>query len=110
VTTDLIKYAFVLGAPKVLVSGCHPGDCHYLDNNLFTRDRILRLKDKLKSRGINPDRLMLEWVSASEGHRFVEAIRKMEELRVEEDEIEMSKMIFSQPEKKSQRGKAKGEA
>jgi len=110
VTTDLIKYAFVLGAPKVLVSGCHPGDCHYLDNNLFTRDRVVRLKEKLKSRGINPDRLMLEWVSASEGHRFVEAIRRMEELTVEEDEIEMSKMIFSQPKKRTQRRKAKGEA
>jgi heterodisulfide reductase subunit A len=110
VTTDLIKYAFLLGAPKVLVSGCHPGDCHYLDNNLFTRDRVLRLKDQLKSRGINPDRLMLEWVSASEGHRFVDAIRRMEELTVEEDEIEMSKMIFSQPKKKTRRKKAGAEA
>jgi len=52
---------------------------------------------------------MLEWVSAAEGHRFVEAIRRMEKLIVEEDEIEMSKMIFSQPKKKTQRRKAKAE-
>lgn len=108
VTPDVIKYAFLLGAPKVIVSGCHPGDCHYLDNNLFTRDRITKFKEKLESRGINPDRLMLKWVSAAEGQRFVEAIAEMEKVRVDEDEIEMSKMIFSQPEKKkSSRKKGK---
>jgi heterodisulfide reductase subunit A len=100
VTADLIKYAFVLGAPKVIVSGCHPGDCHYLDSNMFTRDRVTKLKEQLSGKGINPERLMLEWVSAAEGHRFVEAVRKMEQVRVDEDEIEMSKMIFSQPKKK----------
>jgi heterodisulfide reductase subunit A len=109
VTADLIKYAFVLGAPKVVVSGCHPGDCHYLENNLFTRDRVAKFKERLKTRGINPDRLMLQWVSAAEGRRFVEAIRGMEQLKVDEDEIEMSKMIFSQPEKKTERGKGKSE-
>jgi len=97
VKVDLIKYAFALRAPKVIVSGCHPGDCHYLDNNMFTKSRVMKLKEQLSSKGINPDRLMLEWVSASEGRRFVEAIRKMEQLEVDEDEIEMSKMIFSQP-------------
>jgi heterodisulfide reductase subunit A len=99
VRADLIKYAFALGAAKVIVSGCHPGDCHYLDNNMFTKSRVMKLKERLSSKGINPDRLMLEWVSASEGQRFVETIRKMEELEVDEDEIEMSKMIFSRPEK-----------
>jgi coenzyme F420-reducing hydrogenase delta subunit len=97
---DLIEYAFALGAPKVIVSGCHPGDCHYLDNNMFTKGRVMRLRDKLSSKGINPERLMLEWISASEGQRFVDAIQRMEQLRVDEDEVEMSKMIFSQPKKK----------
>lgn len=100
VKVDLIEYAFALGAPKVIVSGCHPGDCHYLDNNMFTKGRVMRLRDKLSSKGINPERLMLEWISASEGQRFVDAIQRMEQLRVDEDEIEMSKMIFSQPKKK----------
>jgi heterodisulfide reductase subunit A len=67
VTVDLITYAFALGAPKVIVSGCHPGDCHYLDNNMFTEKRVLKFKEELASKGINPDRLMLEWVSAAEG-------------------------------------------
>jgi heterodisulfide reductase subunit A len=103
VTVDLIKYSFALGAPKVIVSGCHPGDCHYLDNNMFTKKRVMKLKERLGNKGINPERLMLEWVSASEGQRFVEAVQKMEQLRVDEDEIEMTKMIFSEPDKKRSR-------
>ena len=103
VTVDLIRYAFALGAPKVIVSGCHPGDCHYLDNNMFTKKRVLKLKEGLISKGINPDRLMLEWVSASEGQRFVEVVQKMEQLRVDEDEIEMTKMIFSENSKRKSR-------
>lgn len=103
VTADLIKYTFALGAPKVIVSGCHPGDCHYLDNNMFTKKRVMKLKEGLVSKGINPERLMLEWVSASEGQRFVEAVQKMEQLRVDEDEIEMTKMIFSEPGKRKSR-------
>lgn len=103
VTADLIKYSFALGAPKVIVSGCHPGDCHYLDNNMFTKKRVMKLKERLGNKGINPERLMLEWVSASEGQRFVEAVQKMEQLRVDEDEIEMTKMIFSEPDKKRSR-------
>ena len=103
VTVDLIKYAFALGAPKVVVSGCHPGDCHYLDNNMFTKKRVMKLKEGLMSKGINPERLMLEWVSASEGQRFVEVVQKMEQLRVDEDEIEMTKMIFSETSKRKSR-------
>jgi len=109
VSANVVKYAFALGAPKVIVSGCHPGDCHYLENNLFTKTRIEKLKDQLESKGINPERLMLEWVSASEGQRFVEAIRKMEKLEVDEAEIELSKMIFREPEEKSARRETGGE-
>ncbi len=100
VSPDLIRYAFALGAPKVIVSGCHPGDCHYLDNNMFTKKRVMKVKEELGSRGINPERLMLEWISASEGQRFVKAVRKAEQLEVDEAEVELSKMIFNQPKKK----------
>ena len=63
------------------------------------------MKEGLVSKGINPERLMLEWVSASEGQRFVEAVQKMEQLRVDKDDIEMTKMIFSEPGKrKSKKG------
>jgi heterodisulfide reductase subunit A2 len=99
VSLEVVKYAFALGAPKVIVSGCHPGDCHYLENNLFTEKRIMKLKETLKDKGVNPDRLMLEWVSASEGQRFAEVIHKMEALAVDEADIELGKMIFGQPKK-----------
>jgi coenzyme F420-reducing hydrogenase delta subunit len=90
-----------------VVMGCHPGDCHYLDNNMFTKKRVMRLKEGLMSKGINPERLMLEWVSASEGQRFVEVVQNVEQLRVDEDEIEMTKMIFSEPNKKKSRKRVK---
>jgi heterodisulfide reductase subunit A len=108
VTVDLITYAFALGAPKAIVSGCHPGDCHYLDNNMFTEKRVVKFKEDLASKGINPERLMLEWVSAAEGQRFVAAVEKMEQLSVEEDEIEMTKMIFSEPKKKKRKSRKRG--
>jgi heterodisulfide reductase subunit A len=104
VSVDAVKYAFALGAPKVVVSGCHPGDCHYLENNLFTEKRITKLKKSLKDKGINPDRLALEWVSASEGQRFAEVIHKMETLEVDEADVELGKMIFGQPKKKKKSG------
>jgi len=66
---------------------------------MFTKTRVMKLKEQLSGKGINPERLVLEWVSASEGQRFVDTIRKMEQLEVDEDEIELSKMIFSRPEK-----------
>jgi len=109
VSTDLITYAFALGAPKVIVSGCHPGDCHYLESNLFTEKRVTKLQEKLERKGLNPERLMLRWVSASEGRRFAEMVREMEALEVDESEIEMSKMIFTETKKKKTRKKKPAE-
>ena len=63
------------GADGVIVTGCHIGDCHYLTGNEFTRDRFAKLFDIIiKQIGIHPDRVRLEWVSASEGKRFSEVI------------------------------------
>jgi len=67
---------------------------------MFTKKRVTRLKEKLERKGLNPDRLMLEWVSAAEGQKCAEMIHRMEELEVDESEVEMSKMIFSQTKKK----------
>jgi coenzyme F420-reducing hydrogenase delta subunit len=67
---------------------------------------VVKLKEKLAGKGINPDRLMLEWVSAAEGQRFVSAVQKMDQLDVAEEEIELSKMIFSEPRKKKVKKKA----
>nr|MDO8133829.1 hydrogenase iron-sulfur subunit [Candidatus Njordarchaeum guaymaensis] len=74
--------AFKSGADGVLVAGCHPGDCHYLGGNYKAERRVVLLKRLLDQFGIDPERLKLEWVSASEGDRFATVIKEMtEEIR-----------------------------
>jgi len=69
--------AFQLGADGVIVMGCHPGDCHYQEGNFKTARRIPFLKGLLQGFGIDPRRLRLEWVSASEGDRFARVVNEM---------------------------------
>jgi len=64
--------ALSIGADGVLVLGCHPGDCHYIEGNYKTMRRIPLLKKMLKQLGIDEERVRLEWVSASEGAKFAE--------------------------------------
>lgn len=65
----LIK-ALQNGADGVLVSGCHPGDCHYISGNLVARRKFALTKKFLEYVGIEPERVQFSWVSASEGGRF----------------------------------------
>lgn len=69
--------AFQSGADGVLVCGCHPGDCHYVEGNYSAQRRISLLKKMLGQLGIEEERLRLEWVSASEGERFAEIVNDM---------------------------------
>jgi F420-non-reducing hydrogenase iron-sulfur subunit len=64
-----------LGADGVLVSGCHPGDCHYVNGNYKTERRVLLLKKLMQQAGFEPERLRLEWISASEGSKLAEVIK-----------------------------------
>ncbi len=75
--------AFKDGADGVLVAGCHPpSDCHYISGNFKALRRITLLRKALKEFGIEPERLRLEWISASEGDKFAEVVRDMvEEIR-----------------------------
>lgn len=74
--------AFKNGADGVLVAGCHPGDCHYLTGNYKALRRVLLVKKVLEGFGLKPERLRLEWVSASEGDRFASIVKDMtEEIR-----------------------------
>lgn len=73
---------FLKGAPVILVSGCHIGDCHYIDANHWTVKRIEKIHKKMEKLGIRKDRLQLEWVSAAEGIIFAEVIRNLEDLRL----------------------------
>jgi len=76
-----IWYAFELGAPIVLLSGCHIGDCHYISANHWTMRRADRLWNRMEKLGIRPERLQLEWISAAEGPRFAQIMRDLEEMR-----------------------------
>ncbi|MCR6668923.1 MAG: hydrogenase iron-sulfur subunit [archaeon YNP-WB-040] len=65
-----ILYAFQHGADGVLIIGCHPGDCHYINGNYRAKMKVEFLKKFLQEMGINPDRLHIDWASAGEGDRF----------------------------------------
>jgi len=65
------------GMDGVLVSGCHPGDCHYISGNLVARRKFALLKSYLDYLGIEPGRVQFSWVSASEGSRFAALIEKV---------------------------------
>ena len=63
------------GADGVLVSGCHPGECHYISGNLVARRKFATLKSFLNYIGMEGDRTIFTWVSASEGDRFAKVIQ-----------------------------------
>ena len=67
------------GADGVLVSGCHPGDCHYLSGNLVARRKFALVKSLLEYVGIEPERVQFSWVSASEGGRFAAIVAQVTE-------------------------------
>jgi len=69
--------ALTEGVDGVLVSGCHPGDCHYLRGNYHARRRFTMLKRLLETAGIEKDRVHFTWVSASEGIRFSQVIEEV---------------------------------
>lgn len=74
-----ILLALRQGADGVLVSGCHPGDCHYISGNLVARRKFNMLKNFLEHVGIPPERVQFSWVSAAEGARFAGLVDKVVE-------------------------------
>ena len=84
VDPTFIFKAFALGADGVLISGCHPGQCHYEKGNLSARRRVTALKPFLDIVGIGQDRLRLEWIASGEAPKlanvvadFTETIRQL---------------------------------
>ncbi len=70
------------GADGVLIAGCHPGDCHYQSGNYRACRRVTTLQELIAAVGLEPERLRLKWVGASEGDLFAKTIREMvDELR-----------------------------
>jgi F420-non-reducing hydrogenase iron-sulfur subunit len=71
--------AFALGADGVMIAGCHPGECHYIEQNYKTMRRYEMLRHTLGVMGIEPERLRLQWASAAEGAQLAAAINDMVE-------------------------------
>lgn len=91
VDPQFVLGAFERGADGVLIGGCHPGDCHYIEGNYKTLRRHRMLRRVLREMGIEDARCRLEWISASEGDKvkwvmndMVEKIRALGPLRLQE--------------------------
>ena len=79
VDTLYILKALLEGVDGVLIGGCHPGDCHYTDGNFKARRRITVLKSILRQIGLEDERVVLRWISASEGKRFADTVTEIVE-------------------------------
>jgi coenzyme F420-reducing hydrogenase delta subunit len=80
--TGMVDPQFVLkalleGVDGVLISGCHPGDCHYINGNFKARRRVKLLREMLAHFGIEPERLRLTWIGASDGIQFAEVMQRL---------------------------------
>jgi coenzyme F420-reducing hydrogenase delta subunit len=82
VDPSYVMKAFQQGADAVLLAGCHPGDCHYISGNIKAMRRAGLLKKLLIELGVEAPRFRLEWIAASEPHRYVGVVNEMiEEVR-----------------------------
>jgi heterodisulfide reductase subunit A len=96
VSPKFIERAFARGAAAVLVAGCHPGDCHYINANYQTQKRVERFWKRMEQLGLSKERLQLLWATAAEGERIASKIREMYHMveKVSLEEIERSKKVF----------------
>lgn len=79
VDPQFVLKALLDGADGVLIAGCHPGECHYVEGNIKTLRRHKLLQRMLDQWGIEPERVQLVWASASEGNVLAEAVDRMTE-------------------------------
>jgi F420-non-reducing hydrogenase iron-sulfur subunit len=79
VDTVYVLRALLEGADGVLIGGCHPGDCHYVDGNFKARRKMVLLKSILETLGMEEDRIWVRWISASEGQKFADTVKEISE-------------------------------
>lgn len=77
VNPQFILKALQEGADGVLVSGCHPGDCHYLEGNYYAHRKFAAMRDLLEYVGLEKGRVRFSWVSAAEGGKFAEVVKEV---------------------------------
>jgi F420-non-reducing hydrogenase iron-sulfur subunit len=99
ISPHLVLDIFRAGADGILLGGCHLNDCHYISGNFYTEKRVRLMKKLLEDSGVEPQRLRLEWVSASEGEKFskvvtefTEQVRKLGASKVRKDDVLASKV------------------
>ena len=98
VSQKFIRRAFADGAAVVLVSGCHIGDCHYINANHQTKKRVEKMWGELERKGIKKERLQLDWFTAAEGQKFADKINELREIvgKVTPEEIKKSIAAFKE--------------
>lgn len=79
VDPTIVLEAFIRGLDGIMLLGCHLGDCHYMTGNYYTERRVKTTKKVLKNAGLSPERLLIDWVSASEGERFATLVKDFTE-------------------------------
>lgn len=84
ISAKMILHAIRNGADGIWISGCHPGDCHYIEGNYYARRKFTLFKELLEYTGLEPGRLQFSWISSAEGVKFaavaqevIEAVRKL---------------------------------
>ena len=80
VDIDFIKHCFERGAGAVILSGCHPQDCHYISGNDFAVKREKKIRSWMKKNKIKDERFSIEWISAAEGKKFADIVTKVSEM------------------------------
>lgn len=92
VNPQFLLKALQEGADGVLVSGCHPGDCHYLEGNYYARRKFAAMRDLLEYVGLERGRVRFSWVSAAEGGKFAEVVKEVtDDLKQVKDTTQFAK-------------------
>ena len=80
VDIDFIKHCFECGAGAVMLTGCHPQDCHYISGNDFAIKREKKIRYWMRKNNIDDERFSIEWISAAEGKKFADIVSKVSKI------------------------------
>ncbi|MFX1316854.1 MAG: hydrogenase iron-sulfur subunit [Promethearchaeota archaeon] len=80
VDISFIKHCFNHGAGAVMLTGCHPQDCHYISGNDFAMKREKKIRSWMKKKNISDERFVIEWISAAEGKKFADIVSQVSKI------------------------------
>ncbi|TFG05438.1 MAG: hydrogenase iron-sulfur subunit, partial [Promethearchaeota archaeon] len=84
VDVDYIKHCFEKGAGAVMLTGCHPNDCHYISGNEFAVKREKRIRNWMDKNNIDQERFLIEWMSAAEGKKFADVVSNISKIALKQ--------------------------